>query len=72
FLPARQIQLLAREQGIGVYALWSGAAYDFDPGARDDMLVFGYSSLNETQIVTAVGQLQQILLGQADRGEGTG
>lgn len=71
FPPARQIQLLAREQGIGVYALSSGAAYDFDPGARDDMLVFGYSSLNETQIETAVGELQRILLGQADRGEGT-
>ncbi|KQO62519.1 hypothetical protein ASF22_21990 [Methylobacterium sp. Leaf87] len=72
FLPARQIQLLAREQGIGVYALSSGAAYDFDPGARDDMLVFGYSSLNETQIETAIGQLQRIVLKQADRGEGTG
>ncbi|MCJ2047723.1 PLP-dependent aminotransferase family protein [Methylobacterium sp. J-078] len=71
FPPARQIQLLAREQGLGVYALSSGAAYDFDPGARDDILVFGYSSLNETQIETAVGALQQILLGQADRGEGT-
>lgn len=70
FPPARQIQLLARQQGIGVYALSSGAAYDFDPGARDDMLVFGYSSLNETQIETAVGALQRIVLGQVDRGKG--
>lgn len=60
FLPARTIQIRARERGIGVYALSSGAAYDFDPGARDNMLVFGYSSLAETQIESAVRALKSI------------
>ncbi|CAO4166673.1 hypothetical protein CLBKND_00829 [Methylorubrum aminovorans] len=61
FPSARQIQVMARDQGIGVYALSSGAAYDFDSNAQDDMLVFGYSSLTETQIGTAVGRLRLML-----------
>ena len=63
FPPARRVQVMARERGIGVYALSSGAAYDFDPGARDDMLVFGYSSLTEAQIEDAVGRLSSMLNG---------
>ncbi|MDP4006588.1 PLP-dependent aminotransferase family protein [Methylobacterium sp. NEAU K] len=59
--PAKRIQVMARERGIGVYALSSGAAYDFAPGARDDMLVFGYSSLTEAQIEDAVCRLRLIL-----------
>jgi len=61
FPPARKIQIAARERGIGVYALSSGAAYDFDPAARDDMLVFGYSSLTEAQIESAVRELKPIV-----------
>lgn len=61
FPNARKIQVMAREQGIGVYALSSGAAYDFDTKARDDMLVFGYSSLTEAQIEDAVGRLRLLL-----------
>lgn len=61
FPPARTIQVEARERGIGVYALSSGAAYDFDPGAGDDMLVFGYSSLAEAEIERAVRELKFIL-----------
>ncbi|TXM59588.1 PLP-dependent aminotransferase family protein [Methylobacterium sp. WL120] len=60
FPPARKIQITARERGIGVYALSSGAAYDFDPAARDDMLVFGYSSLTEPQIESAVRELKSV------------
>ena len=60
FPPARKIQVTARKQGIGVYALSSGAAYHFDPEARDDMLVFGYSSLTEAQIESAVRKLKAI------------
>ncbi len=63
FPSARQIQVMARERGIGVYALSSGAAYDFDPGAEDNMLVFGYSSLTETQIGDAVERLRLMLDG---------
>lgn len=61
FPPARKIQVAARERGIGVYALSSGAAYDFDPAARDDMLVLGYSSLTEAQIESAVREMRSIL-----------
>lgn len=60
FAPARKIQAKARGRGIGVYALSSGAAYDFDPEAQDDMLVFGYSSLAEAQIENAVRELRLI------------
>ncbi|MDV2988045.1 UNVERIFIED_CONTAM: PLP-dependent aminotransferase family protein [Methylobacteriaceae bacterium AG10] len=60
FPPARRMQVLARERGIGVYALSSGAAFDFDPSARDDMLVLGYSSLSETQIECAVSELKSM------------
>lgn len=61
FPPARTIQARARARGVGIYALSSGAAYDFDPDARDDILVFGYSSLTEAQIDTAVGELHRML-----------
>ncbi|GEP06916.1 PLP-dependent aminotransferase family protein [Methylobacterium oxalidis] len=61
FPPARQIQVMAREQGIGIYALSSGAAFDFDAEANDDMLVFGYSSLTEAQIEDAVRRLRLML-----------
>ncbi len=60
FPPARRMLVLARERGIGVYALSSGAAFDFDPNARDDMLVLGYSSLSETQIECAVSELRSM------------
>ena len=65
---ARTIQVMARERGIGVYALSSGAAYDFEADARDDMLVFGYSSLNEAQIENAVAGLHAMLHEMARRG----
>jgi GntR family transcriptional regulator / MocR family aminotransferase len=61
FPAARKIQAAARERGVGVYALSSGAAYDFDTGARDDMLVFGYSSLAEAQIGRAIRKLKVIV-----------
>ena len=61
FPPARQIQARAREQGVGIYALSSGAAYDFNAGTEDNMLVFGYSSLSEMQIKNAVRSLNLIL-----------
>lgn len=51
---AREIQARARARGVGVYALSSGAAYDFDKNAPDRTLVLGYSSLDEDQIVRAV------------------
>ncbi len=57
---ASRIQLAARDIGVGVYALQSGAAFNFDDSAADDVLVFGYSSLNEQQIEKAVGKLRTL------------
>ena len=59
--PARQVQAKARERGVGVYALSSGAAYDFNSEVKDDMLVFGYSSLSEIEIKEAVSKLHLML-----------
>ena len=61
FPNAREVQSMARERGIGVYAFSSGAAYDFDADAQDHAIVFGYSSLNETQIEEAIQRLCQML-----------
>jgi GntR family transcriptional regulator/MocR family aminotransferase len=55
------IQMKARAAGIGVYALSSGGAVDFDGTAPDDMLMFGYASLTESRIVEAVEKLHGIL-----------
>ncbi|MBR1123157.1 PLP-dependent aminotransferase family protein [Bradyrhizobium lablabi] len=55
------IQMKARAAGIGVYALSSGGAFDFDGTAPDDMLMFGYASLTESRIVEAVEKLHGIL-----------
>lgn len=67
FPSARDIQMRARERGVGVYALSSGAAYDFNPDAPDRTLVLGYSSLDEEQIVRAVDTLFDIISCSADR-----
>nr|WP_042671640.1 PLP-dependent aminotransferase family protein [Methylobacterium sp. B34] len=61
FPSARKVQAMARERGVGVYALSSGAAFDFDADAPDDVLVFGYSSLAEPMIEAAVGKLRLML-----------
>ena len=66
FPSARDIQLRARDQGVGVYALSSGAAYDFTPNAPDRTLVLGYSSLDEEQIVRAVETLSDIISRSAE------
>lgn len=61
FPPAKTIQLAARKAGVGVYALTSGAAYDFREEAPDDILVFGFSSLDENSIWEAVKILKSVL-----------
>jgi GntR family transcriptional regulator/MocR family aminotransferase len=58
---ALAIQTKARAAGVGVYALSSGGAFDFDGTAPDDMLMFGYASLTESSIVEAVEKLDGIL-----------
>ena len=59
--PASIVQINARQNGVGVYSLKSGASFDFNPMARDDILLFGYSSIREEDIAKAVGVLQQVL-----------
>jgi GntR family transcriptional regulator/MocR family aminotransferase len=54
FPPAQKIQLAARAAGVGVYALRSGAAFDFRDDSKDDVLVLGFSSLDEQSIRDAV------------------
>ncbi|MGO4685186.1 MocR-like pyridoxine biosynthesis transcription factor PdxR [Hyphomicrobium sp. 2TAF46] len=61
FPPAQKIQLAARAAGVGVYALRSGAAFDFRDDSKDDVLVFGFSSLDEASILNAVGILKTTL-----------
>ncbi len=58
---ALAIQMKARAAGVGVYALSSGGAFDFDGTAPDDALMFGYASLTESRIVEAVEKLDGIL-----------
>ena len=59
--PADVVERAAREKSIGVYALHSGAAHDFDRTSRQDLLVLGYSSLTERDIERAVERLHQLL-----------
>jgi GntR family transcriptional regulator/MocR family aminotransferase len=48
---AAEVQRLAAAQGVGIYCLQSGAAYDFDGCAYSETaIMLGYSSLNERQI----------------------
>lgn len=58
---ALSIQMKARAAGIGVYALSSGSAFDFDGTAPDDVLMFGYASLSEARIAEAIEGLHGIL-----------
>jgi GntR family transcriptional regulator/MocR family aminotransferase len=58
---ARDVQRAARLAGIGVYALSSGAAFDFTEGMSDDMVMLGYSSLTEAEIEKAIDELASLL-----------
>lgn len=61
FPPASAIQQEARKAGVGVYSLASGAAFDFRDDAPDNVLVLGYSSLDETSIRAAVRILKSLI-----------
>lgn len=57
---ARTIQYECLHRGVGIYSLNESPAIDLlniDEGKR--MVFFGYSCLNESEIVTAVGRLEQ-------------
>ena len=59
--PASVIERRARDKGVGVYALHSGGAHDFDRSARNDVVVLGYSSLKEQDIECAIARLRDII-----------
>ncbi|KWT72967.1 Transcriptional regulator, GntR family domain [Hyphomicrobium sulfonivorans] len=58
---AAVVQQRARLRGVGIYALNSGAAHDFDGSASRQMMVLGYSSVKEKDIVVAVNRLGELL-----------
>jgi GntR family transcriptional regulator/MocR family aminotransferase len=58
---AAVVQQRARLRGVGVYALNSGAAHDFDGSASRQSLVMGYSSVREKDIETAINRLGELL-----------
>lgn len=60
FPSAIEIQHAARQRGVGVYALSSGASFDFT-GGHDRTLVFGFSSLDEAKITRAVRILRELI-----------
>ena len=59
--PASVVERAAQAKSIGVYALHSGGAHDFDHSSKQDVLVLGYSSLKETEIRRAVNDLRELL-----------
>ncbi|MGV1768129.1 MocR-like pyridoxine biosynthesis transcription factor PdxR [Rhizobium rhizogenes] len=61
FPNAKTIQENARRIGIGVYSFSSGGAFDFADDAPDNRLMFGYSSLSETEIDQAITNLRDLL-----------
>jgi GntR family transcriptional regulator/MocR family aminotransferase len=62
FPNAVQVEQIARQHGVGIYAFESGGAYAF-PGAEgaDRVLMIGYSSLTEHQIEEGIGELAKAL-----------
>lgn len=58
---ATAIQAKAREHGIGVYTLSSGAAMCFDADAPDNIMLLGYPSVCEDDISFAVARLRGLI-----------
>lgn len=69
FPSALEIQVAARRRGVGVYALSSGASFDFMDGV-DRTLVLGYSSLEDASIVSAVQILKDVISDEGTRSAG--
>lgn len=59
--PAHVVERSARSMSIGVYALHSGGAHDFDHSSGTDLVVLGYSSLQEKDIECAAQRLHELL-----------
>ena len=53
-----------------IYALSSGAAFNFNDEAPDDVLVLGYSSLSEEKISAAVRVLASVVASLMEQGDG--
>ena len=61
FPAASQIQIKAREIGIGIYSLRSGAAIDLTERSPDNVIVLGYSSVSKDNITRAVRRLRRLI-----------
>ncbi len=61
FPPATEIQTRARALGVGIYSLKSGAAVDMSGQAGDNLLLLGYSSVQENDICEAVTTLRRLI-----------
>lgn len=61
FPPASEVQIAARQKGIGIYSLRSGAAVDFNETPDDDIILFGYSSVPPDEIAAAIKSLRRII-----------
>jgi GntR family transcriptional regulator/MocR family aminotransferase len=68
FPTAAQVEELARQHGVGAYAFANGGAWAFDRGDdAERVLMFGYSSLSESQIRAGVRRLAAALEGASDK-----
>ena len=57
------MQELALAEGVGIYSLGSGAAYDFSDCAYSERtVVLGYSSLNERQIEAGIERIARAVV----------
>jgi len=62
FPKALELQQLALAEGVGIYSLQSGAAYDYGGCAYSDRAVMlGFSSLNESQIRAGIARIAAAL-----------
>ncbi|EDZ67100.1 hypothetical protein NOC27_427 [Nitrosococcus oceani AFC27] len=63
FPTAIEMQAIARETGVGMYALESGGAYDYGYKEYSERtLLLGYSSLPETQIRAGIAKVAAAFL----------
>lgn len=62
FPAADEVRKLALSVGVGVYTLGSGAAYELPgQGLGEEIVILGYSSLNEREIVRGIERLADVL-----------
>lgn len=61
FPTATEIQMKARNEGIGIYSLKSGAAIDLNNSSADNIILLGYSSVPSDDISKAMKVLRETI-----------